>query len=156
MARRRARSVISPMTSHWEFVDLPLLRAIHEMELEKRTEGTHGKYFDIFEAGERAELSGPDTLAAFENLRDAAFVEFRNPLPGWQVRRLTPAGLEALGEWPSGDQLSAALPRLLEAIAAHVDDEESSGVLKRGADVIQGVATATIAGVVRQVIGLDA
>lgn len=142
------------MTTHWERIDRPLLIAIYETETDLRDGGTHGAYIDGWEAGEKADLYGPDVLAAFENLTDEGMIEAENHDGDWLVRRVTPSGLRALGEWPSGDELSRVLPELLEQLSAEVADDEVSRALKRGADVLQGVATATIATVLRQVLGL--
>jgi hypothetical protein len=73
------------------------------------------------------------------------------------VRGVTPDGLRALREWSAGGTLAEALPELLDRLADQLEaegDTEKSGLLKRVAEVLQGVSTAVISGVMKETLGL--
>lgn len=149
------------MTSgtHWERIDWPVLKAIWELELEQRESRRRGRGFiDGSEIEERSGVSSANVSAALDNLGRAGLVDDDGLTLAEThlVRGVTPTGLQALGEWPTGDALADVLPELLALVADRTEDDDQAAVLKRGADILQGVATGTLAAILRQVLGLDA
>jgi hypothetical protein len=70
------------------------------------------------------------------------------------IERVTPNGLRELGEWPTEEQLAQMLPEVLRLAAQDSKDEEAS-ILRRGADILESVAAATMAALIRSATGLD-
>lgn len=150
--RRRRRTVIT----HWERVDWPILKLAYELELENRqADGPGRRPISAESIGELTGLSKADLLAGFNNLNEAGLIVGTGYLGGgFSIRRVTPSGLQALGEWPSGDAIAAVLPQILEQLAGETKDSDKASALRRAADILQGVATSTLSALIREMVGL--
>jgi hypothetical protein len=140
--------------SRWESIDLPVLRAVLEVEQPTRP----GEYVDGNEIARKLGLSDHEAYRSFELLHADGLIDADFALGGSvAVSGLTPQGLRALGQWQSSAAMADVVPELLGRLADKAQtegDSDESKALARGAEILQGVATGTLTALIRQLTGL--
>lgn len=148
-------SVKGGPVSRWDDTERPILRAIYQIEQQADSPGK-------LDNARIADLAGVDyaqlilSLGYLANDRliraiDAATSEG----PDYVVEGITGDGLRAIGEWPSNDQLAKIFPDVLNELAAQSEDEDRATILRRAGNVVEGIATTTLATLVKSLNGLD-
>jgi hypothetical protein len=136
--------------ARWDEIDSKVLLAVHELQ-----DGT--TLLDGSEVAARAGIDASEYRRSAEFLLDDGLIHGSANPAGILVRGVTPDGLRALREWPAGRTFAEAFPEVLNRLADQLEakgDTEKSGLLKRGAEVLQGVSTAVISGVIKETLGL--
>lgn len=147
------------MISRWNKWDYPVLKAIYELEYQKLILPYVGRAIAITEK-QIAQKSGVylgDLGMALRMLANDGLIRaVRDPRDGHvlDVAGVTPDGLRRLNEWPSGDTLADVFPELLKALADRASDAQEKTILSRAGDVLENVASATIAALIAEVTGL--
>jgi len=145
----------------WDEIDYPVLKTIYDLEGEKRRSIAPGRRREDVTASEiieRTEIDEVEVQASTTYMFKAGLIEGTGvgsfAEDEVMIAGVTPAGLQALDEWPSRDRISEILPDLLEALASQTVDSDNKTILSRAARVIEQVTAATIAAAVGEVTGL--
>lgn len=140
--------------TRWDETDRPVLAAVYRAQQQLKP----GMVIDGNQIMKDLGLSerefGQSVALLFTDDQIDAIDEGTLDGPGFMIVGVTPSGLRELGEWPSNEQLAAILPELLRRLAEKTDDEETSSVLERGADVLQGIAVGTTVALVKSLTGM--
>jgi hypothetical protein len=121
----------------WIETDLPVLKAIYELDGSRSIDGR-----DI---AEKCGIAEPELTRALGHLWRADLIRAidASDLSGEEflVQGISPRGLEALGEWPSPEAVAVVLPDMIRDLAAGRDDPDERNLLER---IAENVATGTL------------
>jgi hypothetical protein len=141
--------------SRWDEIDYPVLRAIHQHEMEMIDLGRSPDISGEMITGASG-IQGPTLGNSLMKLWSDDLIQ------AWGTRGIevnvikgvTAEGLRALNEWPSTHTMVEALPEVLAELSKHVDSEEDRSLLTRVGNILEHVAAATISATIAQVTGL--
>ena len=108
------------MEDTWGVRDIPVLSAVVELL-------DHSYMVTVSDVAERTGLDLAEVARSLDAM-DPTFVDFRKTETGgdprfWYVNRVTPEARQAVGQWPTAEDL---VDRLVKAFSAAADDEEDA------------------------------
>ena len=141
--------------SRWDTTERPVLEAVYAVENEQIERGTLDKarIAEVSDVNLGELIRSLGYLAADGLIRviDAGTSEG----PDYLVEGVTPDGLRALGEWPTDERLAALIPTVLHELAEQADDEDMARIYRNAGHLLNGVATTTLATLIKSLDGLD-
>lgn len=137
----------------WEEVDEPVLRAVFELKEEALAAGAGlMTIVDERDIAARTGISGGQLADSLAKLASERFIE--SVEVGFEAvvaRGVTASGLRALGEWPSDETISAALPELLRALAGRLVEGKARESLMEAAETTREFPDETVSAAIGEV-----